>query len=75
MDNRNAAMRAKKITSINRVNMRKVGKGQAQEREVNTGAGAIEKACRILKAMTDPRNARLSDIATYCGMEKSTAMR
>ncbi|MDB5797646.1 MAG: IclR family transcriptional regulator, partial [Paucimonas sp.] len=42
---------------------------------VNTGAGAIEKACRILKAMTDPRNARLSDIATYCGMEKSTAMR
>ena len=38
-------------------------------------AGSIEKACRILKAMTDPRNARLTDIATYCGMEKSTAMR
>lgn len=51
--------------------MDKDGKEQAEER----GAGAIEKACRILKAMTDPRNARLTDIATYCGMEKSTAMR
>ncbi|MES2756338.1 MAG: IclR family transcriptional regulator [Pseudomonadota bacterium] len=41
----------------------------------NGVAGSIEKACRILKAMTDPRNARLTDIAAYCGMEKSTAMR
>lgn len=51
------------------------GKGQAEDRSANATAGAIEKACRILKAMTDPRNARLTDIATYCGMEKSTAMR
>lgn len=40
-----------------------------------SATGSIEKACRILKAMTDSRNARLTDIATYCGMEKSTAMR
>jgi hypothetical protein len=51
------------------------GKEGAEERGANAAAGAIEKACRILKAMTDPRNARLTDIATYCGMEKSTAMR
>lgn len=46
-----------------------------QSRGENAVAGSIDKACRILKAMTDPRNARLTDIATYCGMEKSTAMR
>jgi DNA-binding IclR family transcriptional regulator len=51
------------------------GKGRADDRGANAVAGSIEKACRILKAMTDPRNARLTDIATYCGMEKSTAMR
>lgn len=51
------------------------GKEGVEERGANAAAGAIEKACRILKAMTDPRNARLTDIATYCGMEKSTAMR
>lgn len=41
----------------------------------NASLGSIEKACRILKAMTDPRHSRLTDIAAYCGMEKSTAMR
>ena len=39
------------------------------------GSGSVEKACRILKAMTDPSNVRLTDIAAYCGMGKSTAMR
>lgn len=38
-------------------------------------SGSVEKACRLLKAMTDPANVRLTDIATYCGMGKSTAMR
>jgi DNA-binding IclR family transcriptional regulator len=50
-------------------------KGGAEDRGANAVAGSIEKACRILKAMTDPRNGRLTDIAAYCGMEKSTAMR
>lgn len=46
-----------------------------QEERGAGGTSAVEKACRILKAMTDPRNCRLTDIASYCGMEKSTAMR
>jgi DNA-binding IclR family transcriptional regulator len=57
------------------IHMTSDDKGQATERGGIGVAGSIEKACRILKAMTDPRNARLTDIATYCGMEKSTAMR
>jgi DNA-binding IclR family transcriptional regulator len=48
--------------------------GSAQQAP-HTALGSIEKACRILKAMTDPRHSRLTDIAAYCGMEKSTAMR
>ncbi|MEN3297624.1 MAG: hypothetical protein V7642_6877 [Burkholderiales bacterium] len=51
------------------------GKGREAERSANAPLGSIEKACRILKAMTDPRHSRLTDIAAYCGMEKSTAMR
>ncbi len=47
----------------------------ASDQGLNSSTGSIEKACRILKAMTDPRNARLTDIAQYCGFEKSTAMR
>jgi DNA-binding IclR family transcriptional regulator len=38
-------------------------------------AGAIEKACRVLKAMSDRRNIRLTDIAAHCGFEKSTTGR
>lgn len=45
------------------------------DRGMTASVGSIEKACRILKALTDPRNSRLTDIAAYCGMEKSTAMR
>jgi DNA-binding IclR family transcriptional regulator len=37
--------------------------------------GAIEKACRVLKAMSDGRNIRLVDIADYCGLDRSTTMR
>ena len=37
--------------------------------------GAIEKACRVLKAMSDRRNCRLTDIASHCGFEKSTTVR
>lgn len=37
--------------------------------------GAIEKACRVLKAMSDGRNVRLVDIADYCGLDRSTTMR
>ncbi|MFM0205614.1 IclR family transcriptional regulator [Paraburkholderia fungorum] len=37
--------------------------------------GAIEKACRVLKALTDGRNTRLVDIAGYCGLDKATTMR
>lgn len=50
-------------------------RGRGAERNLNASLGSIEKACRILKAMTDPRHSRLTDIAAYCGMEKSTAMR
>jgi DNA-binding IclR family transcriptional regulator len=45
------------------------------EQGAHAALGSIEKACRILKAMTDPRHSRLTDIAAYCGMEKSTVMR
>lgn len=38
-------------------------------------AGAIEKACRVLKALSDGRNTRLIDIASYVGLDKSTVMR
>lgn len=51
------------------------GRGTAAHAGANAALGSIEKACRILKAMTDPRHSRLTDIAAYCGMEKSTAMR
>lgn len=51
------------------------GRGTAAQAGANAALGSIEKACRILKAMTDPRHSRLTDIAAYCGMEKSTAMR
>ena len=51
------------------------GKGREAQPGANAVLGSIEKACRILKAMTDPRHSRLTDIAAYCGMEKSTAMR
>lgn len=37
--------------------------------------GAIEKACRVLKAMSDGRNVRLVDIADHCGFDRSTTMR
>ncbi|MFM0593342.1 IclR family transcriptional regulator [Paraburkholderia dilworthii] len=36
---------------------------------------AIEKACRVLKALSDGRNTRLVDIANYVGLDKSTVMR
>ncbi|HEY8608382.1 MAG TPA: IclR family transcriptional regulator [Noviherbaspirillum sp.] len=55
--------------------MGKGDKDRAAERGAIAPLGSIEKACRILKAMTDPRHSRLTDIAEYCGMEKSTAMR
>lgn len=55
--------------------MGKEDKGGVVEGNSNASLGSIEKACRILKAMTDPRHSRLTDIAGYCGMEKSTAMR
>jgi DNA-binding IclR family transcriptional regulator len=46
------------------------------EKQSSTGSvGAIEKACRVLKALTDGRNTRLVDIADYCGLDKATAMR
>jgi DNA-binding IclR family transcriptional regulator len=51
------------------------GEGGVAQQGANAALGSIEKACRILKAMTDPRHSRLTDIAAYCGMEKSTAMR
>ena len=51
------------------------GKAAGAQGGASTALGSIEKACRILKAMTDPRHSRLTDIAAYCGMEKSTAMR
>lgn len=50
-------------------------RGAGAEQGSGAPPGSIEKACRILKAMTDPRHSRLTDIAAYCGMEKSTAMR
>ncbi|RAR56711.1 IclR family transcriptional regulator [Paraburkholderia unamae] len=40
-----------------------------------SSTGAIEKACRVLKAMSDGRNIRLIDIADYCGLDRSTTMR
>lgn len=55
--------------------MAREGKDTAEDRGATASLGSIEKACRILKAMTDPRHTRLTDIAAYCGMEKSTAMR
>jgi DNA-binding IclR family transcriptional regulator len=41
----------------------------------SSSLGAIEKACRVLKAMSDRRNTRLTDIAAHCGLDKSTTMR
>ncbi|MCR0980795.1 IclR family transcriptional regulator [Roseomonas populi] len=39
------------------------------------GVGAIEKACRVLKAMSDGRNTRLTEISAHCGLDKATALR
>ncbi|MYN14214.1 helix-turn-helix domain-containing protein [Pusillimonas sp. TS35] len=36
---------------------------------------SIEKTCRVLASMTDPRNVRLTDIAEYSGLDLSTTLR
>lgn len=36
---------------------------------------SIEKTCRILASMTDPRHVRLTDIAEYSGLDLSTTLR
>ena len=47
----------------------------ANKEPPTASVGAIEKACRVLKALTDGRNTRLVDIAGYCGLDKATTMR
>jgi DNA-binding IclR family transcriptional regulator len=43
----------------------------------NTAAGtsSVQKACRILRAMSDARTTRLTDIASAAGLDKATALR
>ncbi len=36
---------------------------------------SVQKACRILRAMADPRNARLTEIALAAGLDKATTLR
>ena len=36
---------------------------------------SVQKACRILRAMSDARNARLTDIAREAGLDKATTLR
>ena len=38
-------------------------------------SSSVQKACRILRVMSDARNARLTDIATASGQDKATALR
>lgn len=38
-------------------------------------SSSVQKACRILRVMSDSRNARLTDIATASGQDKATALR
>lgn len=44
----------------------------AQSTDTNT---SVQKACRILRAMSDTRNLRLTDIALASGTDKATALR
>ncbi|HSD55500.1 MAG TPA: helix-turn-helix domain-containing protein, partial [Burkholderiales bacterium] len=36
---------------------------------------SVQKACRILRAMSDARTTRLTDIAAAAGLDKATALR
>jgi hypothetical protein len=36
---------------------------------------SVQKACRILRAMSDTKNARLTDIAREAGLDKATTLR
>lgn len=38
-------------------------------------SSSVQKACRILRVMSDARNARLTDIATASGQDKATTLR
>ena len=38
-------------------------------------SSSVQKACRILRVMSDSRNARLTDIATASGQDKATTLR
>jgi DNA-binding IclR family transcriptional regulator len=43
--------------------------------ESAAGTSSVQKACRILRAMSDARTTRLTDIATAAGLDKATALR
>ena len=36
---------------------------------------SVHKACRLLRALSDPRNNRLTDVATAAGVDKATSLR
>ncbi|HOA94145.1 MAG TPA: helix-turn-helix domain-containing protein, partial [Quisquiliibacterium sp.] len=38
-------------------------------------SSSVQKACSILRVMSDARNARLTDIALAAGLDKATALR
>jgi DNA-binding IclR family transcriptional regulator len=42
---------------------------------VTTPSTSLQKACRLLRALTDARNSRLTDLANAAGVDKASALR
>ena len=69
------------IISRNKIHMSLVNPGSAPA-AISTGGeprlestSSVQKACRILRAMSDTKNARLTDIAREAGLDKATTLR
>ena len=44
-------------------------------RAPGAATSSVQKACRILRTLSDPRNARLTEIASSAGLDKATTLR
>ena len=42
---------------------------------MTTPSTSLQKACRLLRALTDARNSRLTDLALAAGVDKASALR
>ena len=68
------------IISLNKIHMPTANPAPIQAIPLRSetrpeSTSSVQKACRILRAMSDAKNARLTDIAREAGLDKATTLR